>query len=72
MTLFRLARRLLLIPALLLAVPLLAQENDNSSEQEDAETERQEEASTPTVPPLDYEASEQIREDVPVSFPVDI
>lgn len=69
---FTLARTLLLIPALLLAVTLFAQEDDDNSEQEGTETEQQEETSIPTAPLPDYEASEQIREDLPVSFPVDI
>lgn len=62
---------LTLLAALLLALPLAAQE----AEPEEAEPEPESETSAPAEPagsPFEYEASEQISEDLSVSFPVDI
>ncbi len=62
---------LTLLAALLLAVPLGAQD----AEPEEPETEPEPAASAPARPagsPFEYEASEQISEDLSVSFPVDI
>ncbi len=58
-----------LLAALLLALPLAAQDA------EPEEPEPEPEAAAPARPagsPFEYEASEQISEDLPVSFPVDI
>lgn len=62
---------LTLLAALLLALPLAAQE----AEPEEAEPEPESETSASAEPagsPFEYEASEQISEDLSVSFPVDI
>ena len=60
---------LTVLAALLLAVPLAAQDA------EPVEPEPEPETAAPAAPagsPFEYEASEQISEDLSVSFPVDI
>jgi len=72
--------RLPLFLTLILCTPLLwAQEDSDeaapAAEEETTTTEAAEESSPPPrreQSPLDYEASEQISEDLSVSFPVDI
>lgn len=64
---------LTLLAALLLALPLVAQEAE--PEEAEPEPEPESETSAPAEPagsPFEYEASEQISEDLSVSFPVDI
>jgi hypothetical protein len=57
-------------------VPALAQApadpNEPDAAQENAAVEGPADAAAPAGSPLDYEASEQISEDLSVSFPVDI
>ena len=72
--------RLPLLLSLLLCAPLLwAQEEteEETTEQPEAQAESQERPAATPPPrseesPFDYEASEQISEDLSVSFPVDI
>ncbi len=64
---------LTLLAALLLALPLAAQ--DAEPEEPETDEPKAEETAAPARPvssPFEYEASEQISEDLSVSFPVDI
>ncbi|MDO8862626.1 hypothetical protein Q6D67_13025 [Haliea sp. E1-2-M8] len=61
---------LTLLAALLLALPLAAQ--DAEPEEPEPEAEETAAPATPAGSPFEYEASEQISEDLSVSFPVDI
>ena len=74
-----LSRRLLLALALAAGAPAFSQDpNAEPESAEDVETPAQATSEQPTSPPprdespLDYESSEQISEDLSVSFPVDI
>ncbi|MEQ9394028.1 hypothetical protein [Haliea sp.] len=60
---------LALLAALLLALPLAAQDADPEEPEPEPETTA---PARPAGSPFEYEASEQISEDLSVSFPVDI
>ncbi|WKT61186.1 hypothetical protein Q2E61_03055 [Microbulbifer thermotolerans] len=63
-----------MIGLLLLSAPLAAQENSDQSEKEKTLeiAQAQKAQSEETADPDDYQASEEISEDLSVSYPVDI
>lgn len=63
---------LTLLAALLLAQPLTAQDAEPEEPGTGPETEETAAPARPAGSPFEYEASEQISEDLSVSFPVDI
>ena len=65
--------RLLILLLALWTTSLWAQtDNEEAPEKDENESEQVEEAPQPATDPFDYESSEQISEDLSVSFPVDI
>jgi hypothetical protein len=63
---------LTVLAALLLAQPLAARDADPVEAEPEPETAAPAPPATPAGSPFEYEASEQISEDLSVSFPVDI
>ncbi|MEH6587271.1 MAG: hypothetical protein V7720_11980 [Halioglobus sp.] len=65
--------KLLILLLVLWGTPAWAQpEGEEQPAVEEAETEPEPAATRPATDPFDYESSEQISEDLSVSFPVDI
>ena len=65
--------KLLILMLVLWGTPAWAQpESEEQPAAEEAETEPEPAAPRPATDPFDYESSEQISEDLSVSFPVDI
>ena len=65
--------KLLVLLLTLWATSLLAQtDEDEAPAEEPAQNEQAAETPEPATDPFDYESSEQISEDLSVSFPVDI
>ena len=65
-------RLLILLLALWNASSWAQSENEDAPDKDENESEQVEEAPQPATDPFDYEPSEQISEDLSVSFPVDI